>query len=250
MRYFLDISYLGTAYHGWQIQQNANTVQAEINRALSLVLQEDLACLGSGRTDTGVHASQQIAHVDLLELKFPVPQLQMKLNTVLPNDISINNIALVHNEAHARFDATRRTYHYHISKSKNPFLIGQYYHFTRSLSVQKIQQALEVIKKTKDFQAFSKVHTDVNNFDCEIFDISWKETNESHTFCVSANRFLRGMVRAMVGTLLDVGTEKISLEDFKSILDSGDRKKAGRSVPAEGLFLTKVEYPESVYLAN
>ncbi|MFT4835065.1 MAG: tRNA pseudouridine38-40 synthase [Marinoscillum sp.] len=250
MRYFLDISYLGTAYHGWQIQQNANTVQAEINRALSLLLQEDLACLGSGRTDTGVHASQQIAHVDLSELKFPVSLLQVRLNTVLPNDISINNITLVHDESHARFDATKRTYHYHISKSKNPFQIRQSYHFTRPLNVHKIQQALEVIKKTRDFQAFSKVHTEVNNFDCEIFDVYWRETNDSYTFCVSANRFLRGMVRAMAGTLLDVGIEKISLEEFKSILESGDRSKAGRSVPAEGLFLSKVEYPNLVYLAN
>ncbi|MFY0607860.1 MAG: tRNA pseudouridine(38-40) synthase TruA [Cyclobacteriaceae bacterium] len=248
MRYFMDLSYKGTAYHGWQIQPNAPTVQEEINKALSLVLQQKIECVGSGRTDTGVHAKQQVAHLDLEEVKLTLDQLTYRLNGILPADISIKQIRQVKPDAHARFDATRRTYHYHLHKIKDPFITGQSYYFTKELDVSAIAKSIEIIRDWKIFQAFSKVHTEVNNFNCEIFEISWEETNVGYTFCVSANRFLRGMVRAMVGTLLDVGSGKIDTKVLTEILDSGDRSRAGRSVPAEGLFLSEVLYPESVYL--
>ncbi|MEQ8469571.1 MAG: tRNA pseudouridine(38-40) synthase TruA [Marinoscillum sp.] len=249
MRYFLDIAYRGTAFHGWQIQPNTVTVQEEINRALSTILQTPTECLGSGRTDTGVHATHQVAHVDA-EPTFGIDQLKYKLNALLPYEISINEIRVVKPDAHARFDATNRTYHYHIHKSKDPFKAGTSYLFTSELNLSLIQEAITLIKGWTDFQAFSKVHTDVNNYDCEIFEILWKETNDGHIFSVKANRFLRGMVRAMVGTLLDIGQEKISVNDLEQILKSGIRSNAGRSAPPEGLFLTEVKYPESIYLDN
>ncbi len=246
----MDLSYKGTAYHGWQIQRNAKTVQEEINNALSLVFQKKIECMGSGRTDTGVHAKQQIAHIDLEDLKFPLDQLPHKLNSILPKDISINNVRQVKPEAHARFDASLRTYQYFLHTVKNPFVTGQSYLYAKPVDLNAIAEAIVIIKNWKNFQAFSKVHTEVNNFNCEIFDIWWRETNGGHTFCVSANRFLRGMVRAIVGTLLDVGSGKINSQDLKGIHESGDRSRAGRSVPADGLFLSEVKYPESVYLEN
>ncbi|VXD20804.1 tRNA pseudouridine(38-40) synthase TruA [Marinoscillum sp. 108] len=247
MRYFLDISYRGTAFHGWQIQPNAHTVQEEINRALSIILQQDISCLGSGRTDTGVHALQQIAHFDA-ELSDTLDQLQYRLNGLLPAEVSINSIRPVKPEAHARFDAVRRTYHYHLHRQKDPFKTGVSYFFSRSLEAAPIQEAIGLMKNWKNFQAFSKVHTDVNHFDCDIYEINWQETNEGYVFSVSANRFLRGMIRAMVGTLLEVGQGRLNQTDLKNILESGERSRAGRAVPAEGLFLTEVKYPESIYL--
>ncbi|REE00579.1 tRNA pseudouridine(38-40) synthase TruA [Marinoscillum furvescens] len=247
MRYFLDIAYRGTAFHGWQIQPNAVTVQEEIQRALSVIFQQPMECVGSGRTDTGVHATHQIAHVDW-ESKLSQEDVQYKLNGLLPPEIAINEVMAVKPEAHARFDAEKRTYHYHIHKHKDPFRKGLSYHFGRSLDMEAIASACGVIARWKNFQAFSKVHTDVNHFDCDIFHIEWKETNEGYVFSVSANRFLRGMVRAMVGTLLDIGQGRMTLEAFEDALKSGVRSNVGRAAPPEGLYLTEVLYPKSVYL--
>lgn len=247
MRYFLDISYLGTAFHGWQIQPNAHTVQAEINHALNTLLQADLSCVGSGRTDTGVHASQQIAHFDAEE-KIDPAQFQYRLNALLPKEISINKILAVKAEAHARFDAESRTYHYYIHRRKDPFRTGISYFFSADLHTELIDEGLKILKDWKNFQAFSKVHTNVNHFDCDIYDIRWSEENDSHCFSVSANRFLRGMVRAMVGTLLEMGLGRFQSKDLINILESGNRSAAGRSVPAEGLCLTAVKYPDSIFL--
>lgn len=249
MRYFLDIAYLGTAFHGWQVQPNAVTVQEKINHALTTLLQTPTECVGSGRTDAGVHASQQIAHLDA-EIPMPLDQFQYRLNGFLPPEISINGIYPVIPEAHARFDAESRTYHYYIHRYKNPFLIGRSYHFNRTLQLDRIRDAVSLFSGWKNFQAFSKVHTDVNHFDCQIFSADWIETNEGYVFSVCANRFLRGMVRAVVGTLLEVGQERISLNQLEDILKSGDRARAGRSAPAEGLFLTEVKYPKYIYLVN
>lgn len=249
MRYFLDIAYRGTAFHGWQIQPNAVTVQEELNRALSIIFQQPTECVGSGRTDTGVHATHQIAHVDW-DSKLSPKDVQHKLNSLLPQEIAINAISQVTPAAHARFDAEKRTYHYHIHKQKDPFKRELSYHFGRPLDLQAIYQACEVIKGWKNFQAFSKVHTDVNHFDCDIFHIQWKETNDGHVFSVSANRFLRGMVRAMVGTLLDIGQGRMALSGFKEALKSGVRSNVGRAAPPEGLYLTEVRYPKSIYLDN
>ncbi|HCX20373.1 MAG: tRNA pseudouridine(38-40) synthase TruA [Flammeovirgaceae bacterium] len=247
MRYFLDIAYRGTTFHGWQIQPNASTVQEEINKAVSMLLQQPMECLGSGRTDTGVHASQQIAHLDI-HSEIDKDQLQYRLNALLPQEISVNGIRQVKEEAHARFDATSRSYEYHIHKQKNPFKTGLSYFFNRHVDIELINQACELIKGWQNFQAFSKVHTDVKTFDCTIHHIEWKESNDSHVFSVSANRFLRGMVRAMVGTLLEIGQNKMSVADLEEVLKSGIRSNAGRSAPPEGLFLTAVDYPKDIYI--
>lgn len=242
----MDISYRGTAYHGWQVQKNAHTVQAEINSALSTLLQTETVCTGSGRTDTGVHALQQIAHFDC-ERELDAQDFSYRLNAFLPTEIAVNRIHPVTPEAHARFDAEVRSYHYLIHKQKDPFRLELSYQFSAPLDLEAITAGMEVIRHWKNFQAFSKVHTQVNHFACEILDISWKETNEGHVFSVSANRFLRGMVRAMVGTLLEMGQNKLDRNGLIKILESGDRSSAGRAVPPHGLYLTAVKYPINIY---
>jgi tRNA pseudouridine38-40 synthase len=246
VRYFLDIAYKGSSYHGWQVQPNANTIQAEVNQALSTLLRQKTECVGSGRTDAGVHARQQIAHFDG-DLTLSEKDFAHRLNTLLPKDISISKVSQVKKEAHARFDATSRSYEYHIHQHKNPFLADFSYAFSRSLNSEWILSGIDQLKNWKNFQAFSKVHTEVNHFECDIYHMAWEYSNGRHLFSVSANRFLRGMVRAMVGTLLEMGQERLTSEDLMNILKSGDRSSAGRAVPAEGLYLTEVLYPDSIF---
>lgn len=247
MRYFVDLSYRGTAFHGWQLQPNAHTVQAEVQDALSTILQKPMEVTGSGRTDAGVHAVQQVAHFDA-ELSMKTDQLIYRLNGLLPPEVSINAIQSVKPDAHARFDAGSRAYQYLIHQKKNPFKEGLSYYFPKALSAERIREALPIINSWKNFQAFSKVHTDVNHFDCEIFDLWWEETNDGYQFSVSANRFLRGMVRAMVGTLLEIGLGRMTYNELKAVLESGNRSLAGRAVPPHGLYLAAVKYPSSVYI--
>ncbi|MEQ8715512.1 MAG: tRNA pseudouridine(38-40) synthase TruA [Cyclobacteriaceae bacterium] len=247
MRYFLDLSYLGTAYHGWQIQKNAHSVQAEVNRALRTYLREEINVTGSGRTDTGVHARQQIAHFDL-EQEIDPQQLIFKLNALLPNDIAAMEIKPVKKEAHARFDAVKRSYQYIMHTRKNPFEEGLSYYFPHALDVDRMNQACHLLLGSQNFQCFSKVKTEVNTFDCDINTAHWILENEKLVFHVSADRFLRGMVRAIVGTLLMVGEGKMTQESFQNVLDSRDRRKAGRSVPPHGLYLTEVIYPAETYI--
>ena len=242
----MDITYRGTNYNGWQTQPNGRTVQEEIEKGLSLILKEKTAIMGSGRTDTGVHARQQIAHFDAVEVS--PADLTYKLNSFLPKDIAINNICRVSDEANARFDATSRTYHYHLHQKKDPFREDRSYYFHPSLNVEQIQKGCEIIKNWQNFECFSRVHTEVNHFNCDVLAVSWSVTGGDHLFKITANRFLRGMVRAIVGTLIDVGLEKTSLNGLQEILESNDRKKAGRAVPAEGLFLQEVTYPQEIYL--
>ena len=242
----MDINYKGTHFHGWQIQPNGKTVQAEIERALSIILKNETAITGSGRTDAGVHATQQIAHFESSILIEP-NDLIYKLNSFLPKDIGINEIKEVSDKAHARFDAAKRTYHYHIHQNKNPFKYETSYYFNHTLDSSLILEACEIIKSWEHFECFSKVHTEVNNFNCKIFGVYWLPKESNFLFVVEANRFLRGMIRAMVGTLLDVGTGKTSVGDLKEILESEDRRKAGRAVPAHGLFLESVMYPQTIY---
>ena len=246
MRYFLELSYNGGAYHGWQVQTNAMTVQEKINHGLSTKLGEPIECVGSGRTDAGVHAKMQICHFDCKVVIEDTLDFIRQMNSLLPKDISACRVYEVRHDASARFDATSRSYCYKINRRKNPFLTDLSYTFGRSVSVEKMNEVCELLKTWKDFEAFSKVHTDVHTFDCKIIDACWKEQNDSLTFSVTANRFLRGMVRALVGTMLDVGEGKLSLDDFKEILESKNRQKAGRSVPACGLYLTNIEYPDSI----
>ncbi|MEP0984529.1 tRNA pseudouridine(38-40) synthase TruA [Ekhidna sp.] len=246
MRYFMDITYRGTHFNGWQIQPNGVTVQEEIEKALSTILKSKISILGSGRTDTGVHARQQIAHFDAEETD--PRKLVFKLNSFLNQDIAINTIRPVKDDVSARFEATSRKYHYHLHQAKDPFRVGTSYYFNPLLNVDLINEGCEIIKNWKNFECFSKVHTEVNNFNCDIFQAKWVREGSNHLFEISANRFLRGMVRAIVGTLIDIGLAKTSIAELKLILESNDRSRAGRAVPAEGLFLQEVIYPSDIYL--
>jgi len=242
LRYFIKLAYNGTAYHGWQIQPNAASVQETLNKAFSVLLNSEINLMGAGRTDTGVHAREMYAHFDF-ENSFDIPKLVHKLNSFLPRDIVIYQIFPVDSEAHTRFDATKRTYEYHIHLFKDAFLQEQSWHFTQNLDVDLMNEASKLLFNHTDFQSFSKVNTDVNTFDCTIFEAYWSKEGNKLIFTISANRFLRNMVRSIVGTLVNIGLHKITLADFNSIIESKSRNKAGFSVPAHGLYLTKIEYP-------
>ena len=197
--------------------------------------------MGAGRTDTGVHAKEMYAHFDF-DTPFAIPNLIHKLNSFLPKDIVIYDILNVSDEAHARFDATKRTYEYHINTFKDAFLQEQSWYFHQKLDLNSMNEAAKSLLNHTDFQCFSKVNTDVNTFDCSVFEAYWKQENEKLIFTISANRFLRNMVRSIVGTLINIGLHKTTLDDFESIIKSKNRDKAGFSVPAHGLYLTKIEY--------
>ncbi|CAM3954518.1 tRNA pseudouridine(38-40) synthase TruA [Flavobacterium antarcticum] len=242
MRFFIQLSYNGTNYHGWQIQPNATSVQETLTKALGVVLNDkNIAIMGAGRTDTGVHASQMFAHFDY-ENEIDSKTIVHKLNSFLPKDIAVSNIILVDENAHARFDAKQRTYEYKINLSKNVFLDELSWYYNKKLNVEAMNDAASLLMKHNDFQCFSKVHTDVNTFNCKITKAFWKEEDDQLTFTISADRFLRNMVRSIVGTLVYVGLGKISKADFQIIIESKDRKKAGFSVPACGLYLTEIKY--------
>lgn len=242
MRYFLEFAYKGTNYHGWQYQPNATSVQETLTKALSTILKTDIELVGAGRTDSGVHAKQMFAHFDF-DQEIDIPYLSHKLNSFLPKDIAILNIHKVHDEAHARFDATKRTYEYHIHTKKDAFESDDSWYNQNELNIDKMNDACKILFNYIDFECFSKVHTDVNTFNCKIFEANWKQNDNRFVFTISADRFLRNMVRAIVGTMVNIGLEKVSLPDFIQIIESKDRSKAGFSVPAHGLYLTKVEYP-------
>ncbi|MFD1602409.1 tRNA pseudouridine(38-40) synthase TruA [Flavobacterium artemisiae] len=241
MRYFIQFAYNGTHFHGWQIQPNASSVQETLNKAFSVLLNEPISIMGAGRTDTGVHATEMFGHFDT-EKNLDVPVLVHKLNSYLPKDIAIFDIILVQDDAHCRFDAKKRTYEYHINTFKNPFLENLSWYMSQKLDLDLMNEAAQILFKHTDFQCFSKSNTDVNTYDCTIFEAYWKQENDKLIFTISANRFLRNMVRAIVGTLINIGLKKITLTDFEDIIASKNREKAGFSVPAHGLYLTKVNY--------
>ncbi|QBN17939.1 tRNA pseudouridine(38-40) synthase TruA [Flavobacterium nackdongense] len=241
MRYFIKLAYNGSNYHGWQYQPNAPSVQETLNKAFSVIMNSEINLMGAGRTDTGVHAKEMYAHFDF-ESPFDAENTIHKLNSYLPKDIVIFDIFPVHEEAHARFDATKRTYEYHISTFKDAFSQDGSWYYHKELDLELMNQASKLLFNYTDFQCFSKVNTDVNTFDCTIFEAHWQQANSKLVFTISANRFLRNMVRAIVGTLVYVGLHKITLEDFKNIIASKNRSEAGFSVPAHGLYLTKIEY--------
>lgn len=242
MRYFIKLAYKGTNYHGWQSQPNATSVQETLGKAVSVVLNSEVSLMGAGRTDTGVHAKEMYAHFDF-EKPFETESIVHKLNSYLPKDIVVYAIIPVREEAHARFDATKRTYEYHINSFKDAFLQEDSWYFHQKLDLDLMNTAAKILFNYTDFQCFSKVNTDVNTFDCTIFEANWKNADNKLIFTISANRFLRNMVRAIVGTLVNVGMKKITLDDFEAIIQSKNRDKAGFSVPAHGLYLTKIEYP-------
>jgi tRNA pseudouridine38-40 synthase len=241
LRYFIELSYKGTNYHGWQIQPDASSVQEEITKALATILQEKILLVGAGRTDAGVHASQMFAHVDTV--KKLTDDYVHKLNAILPNDIVIKSIKEVSDETHARFDAVSRTYEYRILLGRDPFLLETTWQLhQKNLQIEKMNEAANLLFKYEDFESFSKVKTDVNTFNCTIMKAVWTLEDKHLIFHIKANRFLRNMVRAVVGTLLEVGLGKKTVEDFRKIIESKKRSEAGLSVPAKGLFLTEVCY--------
>lgn len=248
MRYFFEITYCGSNYHGWQNQANAIGVQQRVEEVMTKIFREKISILGSGRTDTGVHCVQQFFHADI-EKAFDTEKWIQKLNSFLPKDIAIRTIRAVKPDAHARYDAVERSYEYRITRVKDPMLVGFAFHYFRELDVPTMNRAAALLTGEHDFACFSKVKTDVNHFICDVKKAHWNQTGDLLVFTVTANRFLRGMVRAMVGTLLDVGTGKITTKDFHEIVKSKDRKKAGMNVPAEGLFLMKVKYPAGIFLS-
>lgn len=246
-RYFFEIAYHGGNYNGWQSQHNAFGVQAVVEDVLGKVFRQPVRIVGSGRTDTGVHCEQQFFHADL-PVGFEKDGVIANLNSFLPRDIAIRSVRLVRPEASARYDAVERTYRYQITRVKNPFLQGLSWHYFKPLDIGNMNRAAALMLGEHDFECFSKVKTDVNHFICDVKKAEWVTKGNDVIFTISANRFLRGMVRAVVGTLLDVGTGKISQKEFVSILRSKDRRKAGQNVPAHGLYLEKVKYPSKVFV--
>lgn len=242
MRYFIELAYCGTAYHGWQIQPSAKSVQGTIEKELSTLLREATSIVGAGRTDTGVHASYYVAHFDSPQ-ELDSKQIKFKLNCMLPTDISVYNIEKVDDDAHARFDAVSRTYNYFINNTKHPFGRDLFWDFRQDLDIALMNEGCSFLVGTKDFTSFSKLHTDVNNNICELRFAEWSKTEYGYKFEIRANRFLRNMVRAIVGTLVEVGLQKIPPSEIKEILSKKNRKFAGTSVPAQGLFLSGIEYP-------
>jgi len=242
-RYFIQLSFFGKNYHGWQVQPNAHTVQAELDKALRVLTREMPETVGCGRTDTGVHASEFYVHFDLQQDVPDTGAFCHHLNGILPGDIAIQRMIPVGEEAHARFDATSRTYEYHLYHSKNPFLRDYASYFPYSLDLDRMNQFAAFLLQKEDFSSFSKSNTQVFTNNCKVMKAEWTVCGERTVFTIQANRFLRNMVRAIVGTLLPAGENKLDLEEFKAILDGKDRRLAGTSVPACGLYLMKVEYP-------
>ncbi len=248
MRYFIEFSYNGSEFHGWQRQNNALTVQQILEESLSLIQGDLLTVVGAGRTDSGVHARLMVAHFDVNELSYEKINFIFKLNQLLPKSIVILDLRSVKLEAHSRFDAISRTYFYYISLIKNPFDYPLHYFYNGKLDWKLMNQASEILTNHKDFQCFSKSNTDVKTFLCDIDKAIWNLNDNGAVFEITANRFLRNMVRAIVGTLIEIGNGKKNINQLEKILASKKRANAGYSAPANGLFLTKIIYPNSIYL--
>ena len=241
-RYFIEVSYKGTAYSGFQVQKNANSIQAEIEKALSVFFKQTFSLTGSSRTDTGVHALQNYFHFDTIQPLAEKAGFIYNLNAILPLDIVVKRIFLVDENAHCRFDAVSREYNYFIYRDKNPFLQDRAYYFPYTVDIDKLKQASELVLLNKDFTSFSKRNTQVKNFTCDIKKSGWMREKNTLVYQVESNRFLRGMVKGLVGTMLRVGTGKITLDQFEDIIKNRDCTKADFSVPPHGLFLMKVAY--------
>lgn len=243
-RYFLEIAYDGTRYHGWQLQPNAIAVQQKLNDALAIILRQPVETIGAGRTDTGVHARQLFVHFEISNFEFRISNFEMSLNALLPHDIAVKCIIPVHSEAHARFDATQRSYEYHIHFTKDPFKQNYSWQIKKGeLDVELMNRAAAIMMEYTDFSCFSKSNTQVKTNNCKITHAKWVREDDSLVFYISADRFLRNMVRAIVGTCLMVGRKEIEPEGIRQIIESKNRSNAGTSVPACGLYLTEVKYP-------
>ena len=243
MRFFITLSYDGTRYHGWQVQPNGPSVQEKLQWALSTILRQDIQVTGAGRTDAGVHARMMVAHFDVESMDFELQDLTYKLNRLLPQDIAIQKMEPVSDEMHARFSATSRTYHYYIHTVKDPFLRAYSCELHYPLDFLLMNEAAAILMTYEDFGAFCKAHADVKTTLCHITAAQWHQTSPSSWyFKITANRFLRNMVRAVVGTLIDVGRGRLSLDDFRKVVEGKRRTEAGESMPANALFLEEVKY--------
>ncbi len=245
LRYFLQFSYNGAAYHGWQYQPNAISVQEVLEAAFTVLMPCKVSLTAAGRTDAGVHARQMFAHFEVLNV-FDIKNMIYRLNALLPDDIAVQQIIPVGHDAHARFSATARTYEYWVTQEKNPFYINYAHYIRHKLDFEKMNDAAALLLNYKDFKCFSKSNTDVSTYLCDIKMAKWSRQKDVFVFTIKADRFLRNMVRAIVGTLLDVGVGKSSLEDVKAIINSKDRSKAGTSVPAKALYLNEISYPNTI----
>ena len=242
------MAYKGTPFCGWQLQPNGPTVQGELERALEMILREPVRITGAGRTDAGVHALHFVAHFDALREDLHTDtSLIGKINGITPREISVFRIIAVHPCAHARFHAISRTYHYRIATKKNPFTVDFAYHFYRQLDLEKMNEAASILLEYKDFTSFSKLHGDAKTNLCNILSARWLDDNNSELrFEITANRFLRNMVRAIVGTMIDVGLGKYPPADIRRIILEKNRGEAGTSAPPQGLFLARIEYSEKI----
>lgn len=245
MRYFVELSYFGKAYHGWQNQPNSISVQEVLEERLSKVLRSSTVIVGAGRTDAGVHARQMYAHFDHNEA-IDEAVLKYKLNTMLPKDIAIADIFKVKEDAHARFDAKSRSYEYHIVQQKDAFYQDFAWLIRKNLDVEKMNEAASILKSYTNFKSFSRSRTDVKTYNCRIDQAEWVEEGNKLIFHITADRFLRNMVRAIVGTLVDIGQNKYPVSKMHEIIESEDRGEAGASVPAHGLYLSRIVYPENI----
>lgn len=245
MRYFLEVSYKGTGYSGFQSQKNANTIQEEIEKALKTICKADIQLTSSSRTDAGVHAIQNFFHFDInSELS---SQLVYNLNAILPGAIAVRNLIKVKDDAHCRFDAISREYKYYVYMKKDPFLNDRAFYFPYTLDLDSMQKAAVIIKEYKDFTSFSKRNTQVKSFICDIKESYWIKEKECLVYNVKANRFLRGMVRALTATMLKLGRDKMDLRTFRDIIEAKDCTQANFAVPAYGLFLMEVAYPDTYF---
>ena len=248
-RYFIDFSYDGSSYHGFQKQLNAITVQEIMENTISKILRDEINIISAGRTDTGVHAKKMFAHFDV-KSKIEEENFCHLINRLLPNDIAIKAIHKVKSDSHSRFDAISRTYNYFITNTKNPFNNGYSYYLSEKLDYSKMNKASKKFFKYENFKCFSKSNTDVKTYNCEISNAEWVKSGDDYKFIISSNRFLRNMVRAIVGTLIEIGKGELQIKDLDEIIQSRDRRNAGYSVPPQGLFLTEIKYDKKIFLKS
>lgn len=247
MRYFIELAFNGENYHGWQIQPDASSVQQTLEESLSTLLRNKTEIIGAGRTDAGVHAKQLFAHFDTPD-ELQNEQFKFKLNSYLPNDIAVKSISKVNDNAHARFDALSRTYEYHVHTEKDPFLDAFSYRLVHIPDIEKMNEAAKMLYHYTDFQCFSKSKTDVKTYHCKVKVAAWEQHENKLIFTITADRFLRNMVRAIVGTLLEIGLGKKEIHALHKIIESKNRSNAGTSVPAKGLYLTEITYTKELFI--
>lgn len=251
MRYFISFTYRGTDFHGSQTQPNGNTVQAEMEAAFATILRQPVPLTFAGRTDAGVHADKMVAHFDIDHLPLTINHFKNRLNGLLPDSIAIIDLQHVQDDAHARFDAIERTYHYRITTRKDPFIYINHARVTAGLDFEAMNKAAQRLLGKQDFASFCRAHTDVRTTICDVREARWiQESETEYTFVITANRFLRNMVRAVVGTLFEVGKGKMTEAEFGEVIAAHNRSKAGHSAPAEGLSLVEIIYPKNTYLCK